>query len=102
MSGAPRQFLRCVDSGHAAVVDQLVFARLQDVYGTGGTCWSGTWGNGTDVGILWANPVSDLFGLPEDFPELELIEEVLTEVDGELVSDWELLVAEVPVSEEEF
>lgn len=70
-----RTFLICDSAEHADLVDQLVFARLQDVDGAQGNSWSGVWTDGERFGILWASPVSDLFGVPEDFPELALVEE---------------------------
>ena len=72
---ASRTFLVCDSAEHAEFVDQLVFARLQDEEGAFGANWSGVWTDGTRYGILWAAPVSVLFGQPEDFPELELIED---------------------------
>ena len=74
MSGL-RTFLVCDSELHAEVVDQLVFAKLQDE-GAAGGFWSGIWTDGTRFGILWEDPVSDLFGLPADFPELVLVEDV--------------------------
>lgn len=70
-----RQILICESADHAAAVDQLVFARLQEEEGAFGNGWSGVLTDGTSFGILWASPVSDLFGQPEDFPELELVDE---------------------------
>lgn len=70
-----KTFLVCQDELHAELVDQLVFARLQDEEGAFGANWSGVWTDGTRYGILWAAPVSTLFGVPEDFPELVLVED---------------------------
>jgi hypothetical protein len=70
-----RQILLRESPEHADLVDQLIFARLQDVDGSHGNGWSGVLTDGTRYGVLWASPVSDLFGLPEDFPELQLVEE---------------------------
>lgn len=81
-----RTFLVCQDELHAELVDQLVFARLQDEEGAFGACWSGVYTDGTRYGILWAAPVSSLFGVPEDFPELVLVEDAAEE--------WTLVVPE--------
>ena len=70
-----RQILLCDSPEHAELVDRLVFERLQEVEGAFGNSWSGVLTDGTRYGILWAAPVSDLFGVPEDFPELVLVEE---------------------------
>ena len=70
-----RTILLCDSPEHATVVDQLVFARLQDEEQAVGNGWSGVLTDGTRYGILWAAPVSTLFGIPEDFPELVLVEE---------------------------
>ncbi len=70
-----RTFLVCDSVEHADLVDQLVFARIQEEEGAKGNGWSGIYTDGTRFGIMWASPVSDLFGQPEDFPELELVEE---------------------------
>lgn len=72
---AMKTILLCDSPEHASLVDQLVFARLQDEEGAWGNGWSGVLTDGTSYGILWASPVSDLFGVPEDFPELMLVEE---------------------------
>lgn len=71
-----RTFLVCISADHAHLVDQLVAEKLRDECGTHCTGWSGVYTNGTDYGILWASPVSDLFGVPEDFPELVLVEDL--------------------------
>lgn len=81
-----RTFLVCADELHAEVVDALVFSRLRDVDGTCGSEWSGVWTDGTRYGIVWAAPVSELFGQPEDFPDLVLVEDVDDE--------WTLVVPE--------
>ena len=70
-----KTILVCDSPEHAELVDKLVFARLQEEEQAVGNGWSGVLTDGTRYGILWAAPVSDLFGLPEDFPELQLIEE---------------------------
>lgn len=85
-----RTILLCQDENHAALVDQLVFARLQDEEQAVGNGWSGVLTDGERFGILWAAPVSTLFGVPEDFPELVLVEDA--------AGEW---VAFVPESEEE-
>lgn len=71
-----RTFLVAADENHAEVLDAIVFAKLQDEQGAHGVGWSGVWTDGTRFGILWEAPVSDLFGLPEDFPELVLVQDV--------------------------
>lgn len=71
-----RTFLVAADENHAEVLDAIVFAKLQDEEGAQGVGWSGVWTDGQRFGILWEAPVSDLFGLPEDFPELVLVEDV--------------------------
>ncbi len=68
-------YLLCLDAEHADLVDQIVFARLPDEEGAKGNSWSGVFTDGQQFGILWAAPVSDLFGQPEDFPELTLVED---------------------------
>jgi len=78
MSGT-RTFLVCDSELHAEYVDALVFLALQERGPTGGVGWSGVWTDGTRYGILWEAPVSNLFGLPEDFPELVLVEDVNAE-----------------------
>lgn len=78
-----RTFLICDDEIHAEVVDNFIAARLHDVDGSKCSAWSGVFTDGTRYGVLWDSPASDLFGLPEDFPELVLATE--TEVD-----EWEL------------
>jgi hypothetical protein len=70
-----KTFLVASDELHAELLDGLVFARLQDEDHAFGSQWSGVWTDGTRYGILWASPVSDLFGVPEDFPELSLAED---------------------------
>lgn len=70
-----RTLLVCDSPEHAELVDKLVFARLQEEEQAQGNGWSGVLTDGTRYGILWAAPVSDLFGVPEDFPELVLVEE---------------------------
>lgn len=70
-----RTILLCDSPEHAELVDQLVFARLQEVDGAIGNGWSGVLTDGTRFGIHWASPVSELFGIPDDFPELVLVEE---------------------------
>lgn len=71
-----RTFLLAADENHAEVLDAIVFAKLQDEQGAQGVGWSGVWTDGQRFGILWEAPVSDLFGLPEDFPDLVLVEDV--------------------------
>lgn len=70
-----KTILVCDSAEHAELVDQLVFARLQEVEGAQGNGWSGVLTDGTRYGILWAAPVSDLFGVHEDFPELVLVKD---------------------------
>lgn len=70
-----KTILVCESAEHAELVDKLVFARIQEEEQAVGNGWSGVLTDGARYGILWAAPVSDLFGLPEDFPELQLIEE---------------------------
>ena len=70
-----RTILICDSPEHAELVDQLVFARLQDEEQAVGNGWSGVLTDGERYGILWAAPVSSLFGVPEDFPELVLVED---------------------------
>ena len=70
-----KTILVCADELHAEVVDQLVACRLRDECGTICTGWSGVYTDGEQFGILWASPVSELFGVPEDFPELALVED---------------------------
>lgn len=70
-----KTILLCESAEHASFCDQLVFARLQEEENACGNGWSGVLTDGTRFGILWASPVSDLFGVPEDFPELALVEE---------------------------
>ena len=70
-----RTILLCESPEHAELVDQLVFARLQDEEQANGNGWSGVLTDGERYGILWAAPVSTLFGVPEDFPELQLVED---------------------------
>jgi hypothetical protein len=71
-----RSFLVADSENHAEILDQLVFLALQENGPTGGGGWSGVWTDGERFGILWEAPVSDLFGVPEDFPELVLVEDV--------------------------
>lgn len=71
-----RTILICESPEHAELVDKLVFARLQDEEMAVGNGWSGVLTDGTRYGILWAAPVSTLFGVPEDFPELVLVDEM--------------------------
>lgn len=78
MSGT-RTFLVAADENHAEVLDQMVFLSLQQNGPTGGGAWSGIYTDGTRFGILWEAPVSDLFGQPEDFPELVLVEDTAGE-----------------------
>jgi hypothetical protein len=91
-----RQFLICEDATHAEVVDQLIFAKLQDEIGAQGTCWSGIWSDGTNFGVYWGSPVSDLFGLPEEFPELVITDEV---IDKEGNSNWYLVIPAPSIEE---
>jgi len=72
-----RTFLLCLDEIHAEVVDHFIAARLHDVDGSKCSVWSGVFTDGTRYGVLWDSPVSELFGLPEDFPELVLAEEAV-------------------------
>jgi hypothetical protein len=78
MSGT-RTFLVCDSELHAECVDALVFLALQEHGPTGGGGWSGVWTDGQRFGILWEAPVSNLFGLPADFPELVLVEDTADE-----------------------
>lgn len=61
---AYRQFLLCDDELHAEVVDTVIMSRLVESDGNRGTRWSGVYTNGTQYGVLWANPASALFGVP--------------------------------------
>ena len=87
-----RTYLVCASYEHADFVDQLVMARLIDVEKATGSAWSGVWTDGTRYGILWAAPVSTLFGVPEDFPELVLVDEDDAE-------PWELVQPVADVAE---
>lgn len=70
-----KTILVCDSAEHAELVDKLVFTRLQEAEGAQGNGWSGVLTDGEQYGILWAAPVSELFGKPEDFPELVLVQE---------------------------
>ncbi len=70
-----KTYLKCVDAVHADFVDQFVAEHLRMERGTHCNAWSGVYTDGESYGILWAAPVSDIFGVPEDFPELELVED---------------------------
>lgn len=70
-----RTILLCVDDVHAEVVDGFVWEAVKEKDGANGSGWSGVWTDGKRYGIIWASPVSDIFGVPEDFPELELVED---------------------------
>lgn len=70
-----RTFLVCENEFHAELVDQLIAARLREEEGACCNGWSGVYTDGEQYGVLWASPVSDLMGLPEDFPELVLVED---------------------------
>ena len=66
----PRQFLLCDDELHAEVVDGTIMSELAELDGNKGSRWSGVYTNGTQYGVLWANPASALFGVPiTDDPE---------------------------------
>ena len=67
-----KTYLICLDEIHAEVVDQFIAARLREVDGSKCSSWSGVFTDGARYAVLWGSPVSDLFGLPEDFPELKL------------------------------
>jgi hypothetical protein len=82
-----RTFLICLDELHAEAVDQFIAARLHDVDGSKCSAWSGVFTDGTRYGVLWASPVSDLFGLPEDFPELVLADEAVENEWSEVVPE---------------
>lgn len=84
-----RTILLCDSAEHAELVDKLVFERLVDEEQAVGNGWSGVLTDGERFGILWAEPVSSLFGVPEDFPELQLVEDA--------AGEW---VAYVPEPEE--
>lgn len=70
-----KTILLCDSPEHAEIVDQIVLAQITDEEGARGQRWSGVLTDGTRYGVLWAAPVSSLFGVPEDFPELVLVEE---------------------------
>lgn len=87
---ALNQYLVCVDELHAEFVDALVMERLREIDGNRGSQWSGVFTDGTRFGILWAAPVSDLFGdLIEDGETVA--EEVVDEAGN---SNWTLVVPE--------
>jgi len=88
-----RQFLVCVDEGHAAVCDQLCLEFLNDHQSA---CWSGIYERSDGaIGVAWKAPLSGLLGpvIDEDTGEtlLPVVEEVKT---AEGVSDWALMVEE--------
>lgn len=90
---SPNSYLICLDELHAEFVDELVMERLRDLDGNKDSQWSGVFTDGTRYGILWAAPVSELFG--DLVADGETIAEEV--VDAEGVSDWQLVV---PVTEE--
>lgn len=98
-----RQFIKCDSVLHAETIDGLILARLADVSGNKGSCWSGVWAKADVYGVYWGSPASDIFGYPpsEEHPDgdpaLVIIDEV---VDADGNSDWTLVVPEVIVSEE--
>lgn len=71
----PRSFLLCDSLEHATVVDQLVLARLESEFGVRANAWSEVYSDGERFGIYWAEPVSSLFGAPEDDPSLVIVED---------------------------
>lgn len=79
-----RKYLICLDEVHAGVVDQFIAAWLHDIDGSQCSSWSGVFTDGTRYAVLWDTPASNLFGLPEDCPELKLASS----------GDWTLVVAE--------
>jgi len=66
--------LVCDSYPHAELCDRLVLAKLEDA-GVRANAWSDVYTDGVRYGIIWAAPVSSLFGQPEEFPELELVED---------------------------
>ena len=101
-----RTFLICESENHAEVVDQLIQSRLADVDGNRGSGWSGVWakrGFRKDTyGILWANPVSSLFGDPitDENPDGDPLVVLQTEnIDADGNSDWALVLPPEPVEE---
>ncbi len=86
-----QQYLVCESYEHADLVDHLVMAKLRDEDGNLGSSWSGVFTDGVRYGILWAAPVSSLFGALEDNPSMEVVDEIYSE-DG--TSDWKLVVLE--------
>jgi hypothetical protein len=101
-----RTFLLADSADHAEILDQFIAARLRDVDGSKCSQWSGVWTDGERFGVLWAAPASGLFGspvteeTPDGDPSLVLATEVISEVDGELVSDWYELPPPEPAAEE--
>jgi hypothetical protein len=69
-----KTILVCDSYPHAELCDRLVLAKLEDA-GIRANAWSDVYTDGERYGIIWAAPVSDLFGQPEEFPELELVED---------------------------
>ena len=86
-----QQFLVCDSYEHADLVDHIVMAKLRDEDGSNGSSWSGVFTDGSRYGILWAAPVSSLFGALEEDASMEVVDEVYSE-DG--TSDWNLVVLE--------
>lgn len=101
-----KTFLICNSENHAEVVDALILSRLADVDGNRGSCWSGVWAKrgllSDTYGVLWAHPVSALFGdiVSEDNPDGDPFLTLATEnIDAEGNSDWSLVLPEPPVDE---
>ena len=58
--------LICESLEHAEVVDAIIAEAVRDWDGTHCTRWSGTFTDGTRFGVLWGEPATSLFGLPEE------------------------------------
>ncbi len=70
-----RQFLLCDSYEHATLCDQLVLARLETEFGIRANAWSEVYSDGERFGIYWGDPVSSLFGVPEDDPSVVIVDE---------------------------
>lgn len=93
-----KTFLLADSAEHAAVLDKLVLAALND-QGVYGGAWSEVWTDGQRFGIFWGSPVSGIFGYPpsEEHPEGDPAM-VLVEEDPE--NPWYVVVPEPEPSEE--
>lgn len=69
-----KQILVCDDEYHADFLDKMVLALLADADNSLASAWSGVLTNGTQYGILWAEPVSSL--LQQEAGDLPVIEDV--------------------------